>query len=155
EAVAAQFKGQSGVERVRVIFDGLPSSGSISDLKPEVAAQWRNESPAEELRIGVIGRLHPQKGQDDFLRACALLQRELPAAYRFLIAGGPQPGYEQFGDELRTMAGALGIADQVEFLGFIADTRPLIASLDVLVLPATRPEGLGCVLLEAMAAGVP
>ena len=49
----------------------------------------------------------------------------------------------------------LGITDRVQLLGFQQETLRIIAAMDALVLPATRPEGLGGVLLEAMAVGVP
>jgi glycosyltransferase involved in cell wall biosynthesis len=154
-AVAAQFAGHAGAERVQVVYDGLP----LPDLRQSASAREAvcrsyAAAPGERL-IGLVGRLHPQKGQDEFLRAIALLDPQLRATCRFLIVGGDQPGYEHFGAELVRLAHTLGIADRIHLLGFQPETLPIIAAMDALVLPATRPEGLGGVLLEAMALGVP
>jgi glycosyltransferase involved in cell wall biosynthesis len=155
DAVAAQFAGHAGTERVQVVYDGLPlPSVCLSATEREAVRRSYSIAPGERL-IGLVGRLHPQKGQDEFLRACALLEPRLRATCRFLIIGGSQPGYEQFSTELATLAHDIGIADRVQFLGFQAETMRIIAAMDALVLPATRPEGLGGVLLEAMAVGVP
>jgi glycosyltransferase involved in cell wall biosynthesis len=155
DAVAAQFAGYAGAERVQVVYDGLPlPSVYLSADQREAVRRSYNVAPGERM-IGLVGRLHPQKGQDELLRAAALLEPGLRATCHFLIIGGDQPGHEHVSSALETLARTLGIADRVRLLGFQAETLPIIAAMDALVLPATRPEGLGGVLLEAMAAGVP
>ena len=154
-AVAAQFAGHAGAERVQVVYDGLPLPGVRLSVSERAAVRRHYGAAPGERLIGLVGRLHPQKGQDEFLRACALLEPRLRDTCRFLIIGGSQPGYEQFRSELAALALTSGIAERVQLLGFQAETLPIIAAMDALVLPATRPEGLGGVLLEAMAAGVP
>lgn len=144
QAVAAQFAGKGRTGQVRVVYDGLP-------LGPRIAAH----SPTVPLRIGLVGRLHPQKGQGDLLRAFAMLPTALRQHSQVLLVGGASPGQEHVAAELAQLAVTLGIAGEVEFCGFVEDTAQLMRSLDVLVLPATRAEGLGGVLLEAMAAQVP
>ncbi len=52
------------------------------------------------------------------------------------------------------MAAALGIANHVEFLGFVKDPYPVIISSDVYVM-SSRWEGLPTSLIEAMTCGVP
>jgi len=154
-AVAAQFAGYEGAERVQVVYDGLPLASMCASAGERDAVRRRYAAAPGERLIGLVGRLHPQKGPDEFLRAAALLEPRLRANCRFLLIGGPQPGYERVSSELETLAHNLGIADRVRLLGFQPETLPIIAALDALVLPATRPEGLGGVLLEAMALGVP
>jgi len=149
-AVASQFAGRPGAERIRVIYDGLPLPGD--DV---VAGEPPQDDLHGELVVGVVGRLHPQKGQADLLHAAALLRPEVRARCRFVCVGGSSPGYEQYPSKLRALAQELGLADRVEWRGFVEDARRLTASFDILALPATQPEGLGGVLLEAMAARVP
>jgi glycosyltransferase involved in cell wall biosynthesis len=151
QAVAGQFAGRAGAERIRVIYDGIPLAGndSVGAGRPD------DKQEHSELVVGLVGRLHPQKGQAELLHAAALLDPGLRARCRFVCVGGSSPGYEDFPTKLRTLARELGVADQFEWLGFVEDARALTASFDILVLPATQPEGLGGVLLEAMAARVP
>jgi glycosyltransferase involved in cell wall biosynthesis len=143
EAVAEQFAGHRS-EHVRVIYDGLP----LGPARPP-------EPPHSPLRVGLVGRLHPQKGQADLLHAFAMLPADLRAKSRILLVGGASHGQEAQPAALAALAERLGIAGQVELCGFVAQPESLIRSLDLLVLPATRAEGLGGVLLEAMAAQVP
>jgi glycosyltransferase involved in cell wall biosynthesis len=177
QAVADQFAGHPGAWRVRVVYDGLPlGQGSgvrgqgLGVRGRETAnrdwgtgerqhgnADWGPTRPPTpgEVVVGVVGRLHPQKGQAELLRAYAALAPDLRAGCRLLFAGSTSPGHEAYAGRLAALARELGIAERVEFLGFVERARELAATFDILALPATRPEGLGGVLLEAMAAGVP
>jgi glycosyltransferase involved in cell wall biosynthesis len=106
------------------------------------------------------GRLVWEKGHQDVLRAVALLRRGLMsgerASVRVCIVGtGPEES------RLRAYARELGIADAVEFRGFVPyDQMPATyaeAACVVLASLATWSweEQFGMVLAEAMAAGVP
>ena len=52
------------------------------------------------------------------------------------------------------MATALGIKDNVKFLGWRPDVADVMATFDIFVLPSLN-EGMGKVLVEAMAMGKP
>lgn len=90
-----------------------------------------------------VGRLHPQKGFDVLLRA-------LPAIDVALWIAGDGPEKERLTD----LAGTLGIADRVSFLGWREDVAALLAACDLFVFPS-RVEGTSNALLEAMAAAKP
>jgi glycosyltransferase involved in cell wall biosynthesis len=109
-----------------------------------------------EVWLGVVGALTPLKGQDLFLDAAARIAAEVPAA-RFLVVGGEPYRSEaglRFAATLKARACALGIAERTRFLGERDDAVAVIAHLDALVQPNRGPEGLGRVVLEAMACGV-
>lgn len=163
-AVADQFAARRGAERVRVVYDGLPIDQELGarglglenrELIARAIQAPGPEPQAAEVVVGLVGRLHPQKGQADLLHAYALLEPALRARCRLVLAGGPSPGHEAHARALADLARQLGVAERVTFLGFVEHARALIESFDILALPATRPEGLGGVLLEAMAARVP
>jgi len=102
-----------------------------------------------EWRIGVIGRIAPEKGQAEFLRAAALLwQRGLRA--RFVVCGAPLFGDRKYYDEVLRLAVGL----PVEFLDWQEDIGSVMRDLDALVIPS-KQEGMPRVLLEAFSAGVP
>lgn len=133
-------------EQFRVIFSGI-------DLSPYEAARARRAATREALGIvpdqwlvGGVGRLEPVKGFPYFVEA-ALAMAQTDANLRFVLAGdGSQSA------ALRTQAAPLG--DRFQFLGRRADVPDLMAAFDVLLVPSIN-EGMGRVILEAGAAGIP
>jgi hypothetical protein len=104
--------------------------------------------------VGIVGRLQPWKGQEVFLRAAAMIAGQEPAV-RFAVVGGAVLGWEgSYPDDLRRLAGQLGIADSVVFSGHQSDVIPWFDALDV-VVHASYGEPFGLVLVEAMAIGKP
>ena len=123
-------------------------------------ATWQSEAlvglerrPAEQLTIGYVGRISPEKGVDVALQALARLGEE-GLEVRFEIAGGGEPEHLR---ELEALAASLGIADRVGFLGPL-DTGALkdfYARIHALVVPSVWEEPAGLVLVEGALAGVP
>ena len=105
------------------------------------------------LRVGVVGRLAPWKGQHVFLDAFARAFPDGDAVAR--IVGAPLFGEEAYAEELRAQADRLGISDRVDFRGFREDVWAEFAELDVLVHCSVTPEPFGQVVVEGMAAGLP
>lgn len=99
-------------------------------------------------RIGVVGRLSPEKGVDVFLHACDALARQ-GVSFSAIVAGdGPERV------PLERLRDSLDLEGRVNFIGAITDVASLYASLDLLVIPS-RSEGLPNVLLEALRADLP
>jgi len=107
------------------------------------------ERSFEKQRIGIIGRIAPEKGQTEFLRAAGLLLRDAPHA-RFVICGAPLFGDRAYYNEVLRLAADL----PVEFLDWQEDVGAVMRGLDVLVIPS-KQEGMPRVLLEAFSAGLP
>jgi len=111
-------------------------------------------SPAPDMHSAAsilsVGNLIPIKGHESLLRAFAGIHAEFPGVFWEIIGDGPEQPH------LRTLAASLGVADKVRFLG--RRSRQQVADAmrgcTVFALPS-RYEGLGCVYLEAMAAGKP
>lgn len=104
------------------------------------------------LTVLCHGRLVERKGCAHFLAAVARLHRagDWPKGAKVLISGaGPLE------EKLRQFVKAQGLADFVEFFGFIseADKPSILASADITVYPSISGESFGIVLLESMAAG--
>ena len=117
-------------------------------------AAIRRELGWDRPTVGIVGRLQPWKGQDIFLRAAAEIARAEPDV-NFVIVGGAVLGWEgSYPDDLRRLAGELGIADKVYFTGHQADAIPWFDALDI-VVHASYSEPFGLVLVEAMALGKP
>lgn len=105
--------------------------------------------PSGEPLILYVGRLLPRKGPTIAVEAFAELRKSVPA--RLIIAGdGPLRG------QAEALAGRLGVADDVEFLGNVVfdDVRKLYDSASVLIFPSLR-ESFGAPIVEALGRGLP
>lgn len=127
--------------RITVVHNGIEASETATGA----SALPRRDG---EVLIGYFGRLSPEKGVPGLLEALALLAPRCPQARTVIVGDGPDRAL------LEAMAVQLGIADRVQFLGFRADARQLMAQVD-LVAHVPVYEGFGIVVLEAMAAGRP
>jgi glycosyltransferase involved in cell wall biosynthesis len=99
------------------------------------------------VTIGVLGRLNPDKGVDTLIAALGQVERTLPV--RVVIVGdGPlEP-------ELRRQALELGVAERIEFRGYVPDAGRLLPQFDVVAIPS-RSEAFSLVAAEAYAAARP
>lgn len=105
------------------------------------------------MRMGMVGRLAPWKGQHVFLDAFA--RAFAGGSEQAVVVGAPLFGEEHYAAELRQLATRLGIAKQVEFTGFRDDVEAELARFELLVHASTIPEPFGQVVIEGMAAGLP
>lgn len=98
--------------------------------------------------IGNIGRFSPPKNQVFLLRAFASVAKRCPDSKLLLVGVGPLEA------DIHAEAERLGITDSVIFLKNRSDTERLYAAMDAFAFPPLY-EGLGIVLVEAQANGLP
>lgn len=132
-------------EKLALIPGGLPLEKYRPARSAEaVRSEWG--LPAGARVLGMAGRLEPAKGHGDLLQAFARITD--PSAHLMIMGTGPlRPALEA-----RTRQ--LGLEGRVHFLGWVDDLITAMAALDLFVL-SSHYEGLGVVLLEALALGVP
>lgn len=102
--------------------------------------------PEDVPLLGVIGRLHPQKGHEDLLAALSRL-REHGTVFRCAIVGS--------GELYESIAAQIAARDLQSFVtltGQRSDIANVLGGIDVFVM-SSRWEGLPMALLEAMATG--
>jgi glycosyltransferase involved in cell wall biosynthesis len=98
--------------------------------------------------VGTAGPLEAIKGLPFFLGAAQKVLA-INANVEFLVSGaGPEES------NLRRLARELGIGDHVTFAPSVRDFSQPIAAMDIYCLPSLR-QGLGTIMLEAMALGRP
>ena len=127
-------------------LDLTPFNNILPDESLKLRQQWGLQ-PGEIL-IGSIARLTEQKSLDTLITAVAKVKKYFPRIRLVLVGAGP---LEQ---QLKNLAKELGIEDAVIFAGRRSDIPTTLKAMDIFVLPSIY-EGLGLVLLEAMAAGTP
>lgn len=105
---------------------------------------------AREPFVLFVGSLITRKGVDTLVRAMAQVVTTLPDHRLVVVGEGPEQA------TLAGLAASLGIAAQVEFVGFLpqADVARWMQRARLFVLPSNE-EGQGVVVLEAMASGTP
>lgn len=133
-------------ERIRLNRTGIPI--------PEISRKI--EFPDTGIRLLQACRFIEKKGLDVSLQAVALLKQQGYNVQLDLAGAGPEE------EKLRSLATTLNIADQINFLGFLANADLLARLPDyhLFVHPSRTThsgdrEGIPNSLLEAMAVGLP
>lgn len=103
---------------------------------------------ADDVVVGVVGRLSPQKAHHVLFEAVARCLPDVPSLRLVVIGDGG------LGPKLHRLAEQLGIGHRTTFLGTRRDVPLLLPGLDVSCLSSVH-EGVPIALIEAMAAGVP
>ena len=135
-------------EKFTVVHSGV-DLGPFSRLKVDAPAVRKKLAiPQDSFVVGTAGRLTPVKGQKYLIEAAAGLVRQHRDMLFVFLGDG------QLVNDLKLMTSALGIGDQVKFLGWRPDVAEVMSTFDVFVLPSLN-EGMGKVLVEAMAMGKP
>lgn len=112
-----------------------------------------HDDNTQMLRLLFLGRLHPKKGIENLLEACALLKRQDERPWSLTIAGGGDPSYES---SLRARIELLGLDQHVFMVGEVIGGRKdeLFRHADVLVVPSYT-ENFAVVVAEALAHAIP
>jgi len=139
-------------------LEGAQLQGRISVLRNPLTLRGtdgRKVEPVGEHRAGIanlgfVGRLVPEKGLEELIRALARISQTTPAELH-VFGEGPQRA------ELERLAAVLGMASSVAFYGqrSHADTWSTVSTLDALVVPSIWYENAPQIVLEAAAVGVP
>ena len=102
----------------------------------------------EWLVVGTVGWLLPIKGPIYLLKAMALLWHSHPEIQLVYVGKG------DLEEDVKKEARRMGVSARVKFLGWRDDIPEIMRVLDIFVLPSLN-EGMGRVLVEAMAVGKP
>ncbi len=94
-----------------------------------------------------LGRLAPQKDFDTLLRAFARVRAQRPTRLLVLGEGRQRPALER-------QAGDLGVADDIELVGYVENPFAWLARADLFILSSSY-EGLPGALIQALACGCP
>ncbi len=131
-----------GAGKTSVSPYGIDTSG-VSEARKE-------RRPSSTLRVGFVGTLAPHKGCDVLLRAF----RAAPDLDATLAVYGSAQGYEDYAEELRSLAGG---DRRIEFRGTFSreELGSVFSEIDVLVVPSRWYENAPGAIFESFAAGAP
>jgi glycosyltransferase involved in cell wall biosynthesis len=143
---------QAVPEKVRVVYNGI----DLAEYDPDsvIRGSFRRSHGIEnnEVLIGYTGNLIERKGLLYLIRAAA---KVIPShRHVTFVAVGRVP----IGDpgsyfrQCQQLVDELGLQSRFVFAGFVSEVRPVVADLDILVLPSLQ-EPFGRSIIEAMALG--
>lgn len=145
ETLEAVFPSLRG--RVEVIHNGVDVEPLLEPVNRGAMVGLlglRGDSP----HVGVVARLSREKGVEHFIRAASILSAEgLDVEY---VVAGDGPLHQ----ELLQLAHELGISAEVHFLGAQSDVHPVLAILDVLVIPSLS-ESFSLIGVKGALLGIP
>ncbi len=136
---------------IALIGNPVPVEDYVSSIFNDREMHLGEDSGKKALStIGFLGRLHPRKHVERILSAIALRGR---GDVKLVIMGSGDAVYETF---LRNEARRLGIADRVEFTGFVTGREKFerLAGLSALFVPSDM-ENFGMIIPEALLVGTP
>jgi len=122
----------------------IPSALAAAEPDPCRVAEIRAALP-EAFLVGNVAALDVAKGQLELLAAAKTLTAAHPDMGFVFVGEGPD------GEIIRAAASGQG---GVHFTGFVDNVADYLAAFDLFAFPSHH-EGLGSVLLQAMAAGTP
>ncbi|MFI5212222.1 MAG: glycosyltransferase family 4 protein, partial [Ignavibacteria bacterium] len=120
---------------------------SKDDIKAEM------QIPGGKLIIGIMGRMTPGKGHEEFLEAAKKINETHKDKVFFLVVGSASYGEEEYGSKIKNYSRELNI-ENILFTGYTDDAPKMLAAMDILAFPS-HDESFGRVLLEAMAMEIP
>lgn len=135
-------------DKFSVVHSGI-NLDRFSNLSVDSADMKRKlRIPEGNLVVGTAGRLTPVKGQRYLIEAARkIVDVRLDTTFVFLGDG-------ELLDELKNMTTKLSVEENIKFLGWRQDVAEVMSTFDIFVLPSLN-EGMGRVLVEAMALGKP
>jgi glycosyltransferase involved in cell wall biosynthesis len=152
----AMFLAVSDCLRRQAVAQGYPAARTFTHYNGVDLARFAAPRDDDGATILHVGRLVEKKGTAVLLRAFAAVRSAHPEAKLAIVGEGPLER------RLRRLAGTLGIADAVLFMGYQAPAavagymaRAALLAAPSLTASDGDAEGLPNVVVEAAAAGLP
>jgi glycosyltransferase involved in cell wall biosynthesis len=152
--VADDLAACAGIPRSHITIVYNPVVGPHLVGKAQHALDHPWFAPGEPPVVLGGGRPDPQKDFATLIRAFARVRAQRPV--RLLILGDFEDaqGHAEYAGKLRALPEVLDVAEDVSFAGFVGNPFAYMARAGAFVLSSVH-EGLGNVLIEAMACGTP
>lgn len=131
-------------QQPEVIGQGSTKGIDLEKYRPTSISDRRHN-----LTVGFVGRISNDKGVETLIAVSSLLRETLPGIELLLV--GEIDSADPPSDELMRV---IDSASWIKKTGWIPNTAPYYAEIDLLLFPSLR-EGLPNVVLEAASSGIP
>lgn len=110
-------------------------------------------STGKPYLVGMVGHIAPIKGQEDLLRAAAIIAAQRNDV-EFVMVGEDKSKRAENRTALEDLIKQLDLVSKVRLVGWQDDISDVLKTFDLFVSPS-RSEPFGLVILEAMASRIP
>jgi glycosyltransferase involved in cell wall biosynthesis len=133
--------------RLTVIHSAIdPNRFAGINPPPDFRERWR--IPEDHLIVGTVAAFVGHKDYPNLIRAAAKVVRSYPNVTFMTVGSGRDK------EEIERLAEKIGVVDHFRFTGQQAEVGAFLKSFDLFVL-ASKQEGLGTSVLDAMSVGLP
>ena len=136
-------------DRVEIIYNGVDTQ-RFSPGKAQDDVRKKLHINSEDMVIGAVGRLSPEKGLEYLISAIREVVNLYPRTKVLLVGDGD----EKYRLSLQEKVKDLELSSHIFFVGFYENVPHILRCLDIFSLPSLT-EGFNRSLLEAMACGLP
>lgn len=137
-----QVQDGANFERTLIIPNGVKVQSD-----PNVKNQLNQSAPV----VGLIGRVVPIKDIKTFIRAIALVVKEVPNVVAWIM--GSENENSEYATECKELVHVLKLDDNIHFLG-VQNVEQIITKIDLVVISSIS-EGMPLAVLEAFSSGIP
>lgn len=137
-------------DKIHLVYDGIESS-SLEAEKVSALKDARRLNVGGCFSLIMVGAISEAKGQDQIIRALAMLPDPVRKKVTLDIVGDGLSGYVK---RIRQLARRLGVDGQVRFLGYQKNFRIRPGQYDCGII-CSRSEGFGRVTVEYLMADLP
>jgi glycosyltransferase involved in cell wall biosynthesis len=141
-------RGIGRAEQYVAVPSGVPTAELRAAAPPRGEARARLGLDPDAFIVVGLGRLVAIKGFDLLARALPAVVAQIPSARVLLVGDGAERAH------LGAIAASMGVAERLRMTGETTDVASYLAAADVVAVPS-RNEGMGRVIVEAMALGLP
>ena len=140
---------QSGIdrERISIVPDGVDVHRRVEPASAELLSSLGIANAANAPLVVQVAQLVGHKDPLTLVRAMAHVRERVPSAQALMVGDGPLRA------DVEREIGALGLEQTVRLAGYRTDADALLAAATVACL-SSREEGMGSVLLDALAFGI-
>jgi glycosyltransferase involved in cell wall biosynthesis len=132
------------------IYPGYPIKNNFEN---NVLDNFKLSYQSEDIKIGMMSRIEPYKGQEDLIFAAADIPYNIIKKIKFFLIGG---GDEKEVARLKKIIKNLNLENCFVFTDFLDfSSASIIKKLDLLVSLTRNFEGFGSAVAEAMSVGTP
>lgn len=136
-------------KQCRILYNGIQLKDYLFDKRARESVRDRMQIDEQEFVMIHVGRFARQKNHEYLVKILETYNRQFPDNWKILLVGvGPLQ------DEIKRQVVDKKLDNHVVFLDNRTDVNKLLSAADMFVFPSLH-EGLGIVVIEAQASGIP